>query len=165
MSKICVKSLEILQISSKILPKPTKNDPKSRKIRPWTGFGAKSRPGRLQDASGVKKFGFREPFWLKMSLQGSVLGSQEKRKSVQNRIFEYRRALGPSKNGHWKEVRKKHESLMKNRCINQGFLMAWNHVWRYTLRLFHTFAIFERSRKIDAKRVVKREVFDQKSTL
>ena len=29
--------------------------------------------------------------------------------------------------------------------------MAQNHVWRYTLRLFHTFAIFEKSRKIDAK--------------
>ena len=30
--------------------------------------------------------------------------------------------------------------------------MARNHVWRYTLRLFHTFAIFEKSRKVDAKR-------------
>ena len=30
--------------------------------------------------------------------------------------------------------------------------MARNHVWRYTLRLFHTFAIFEKNRKIDAKR-------------
>ena len=30
--------------------------------------------------------------------------------------------------------------------------MARNHVWRYTLRLFHTFAIFEKGRKIDAKR-------------
>ena len=55
MSKICVKSLEILQISSKILPKPTKNDPKSRKIRPWTVFGAKSRPGRLQDGPRTSK--------------------------------------------------------------------------------------------------------------
>ena len=33
--------------------------------------------------------------------------------------------------------------------------MARNHVWRYTLRLFHTFAIFEKSRKIDAKREAK----------
>ena len=30
--------------------------------------------------------------------------------------------------------------------------MAWKHVWRYTLRLFHTFVIFEKIRKIDAKR-------------
>ena len=51
MSKICGKSLKILQNSSKILPKSTKNGPKSRKIRPWTVFGAKSRPGRLQEAS------------------------------------------------------------------------------------------------------------------
>ena len=33
--------------------------------------------------------------------------------------------------------------------------MARNHVWRYTLRLFHTFAIFEKNRKIDAKREAK----------
>ena len=33
--------------------------------------------------------------------------------------------------------------------------MAQNHVWRYTLRLFHTFSIFEKSRKIDAKREAK----------
>ena len=31
--------------------------------------------------------------------------------------------------------------------------MARNHVWRYTLRLFHTFAIFEKkNRKINEKR-------------
>ena len=30
--------------------------------------------------------------------------------------------------------------------------MARNDVWRYTLRLFHTFALFETNRKIDAKR-------------
>ena len=33
--------------------------------------------------------------------------------------------------------------------------MAQNHVWRYTLRLFHTFAIFEKYQKIDAKRDAK----------
>ena len=33
--------------------------------------------------------------------------------------------------------------------------MARNHVWRYTLRLFHTFAIFEKNRKINAKRTSK----------
>ena len=44
---------------------------------------------------------------------------------------------------------------MKNRYENQWFLMAQNHVWRYTLRLFYTFAIFEKYRKIDAKRDAK----------
>ena len=37
--------------------------------------------------------------------------------------------------------------------------MAQNHVWRYTLRLFHTFAIFEKNRKIDAKRDANSRVF------
>ena len=29
--------------------------------------------------------------------------------------------------------------------------MARNHVWRYTLRLFHTFAIFKKYRNFDEK--------------
>ena len=33
--------------------------------------------------------------------------------------------------------------------------MAQNHVWRYTLRLFHTFVIFGKSRKNDAKMALK----------
>ena len=60
------------------------------------------------------------------------------------RTFEYRRALWPSKNALWEGVRKKHENCMKNRCQNRRFLMAQNHVWRYTLRLFHTFGIYEK---------------------
>merc|ERR1712110_1196919 len=66
-----------------------------------------------------------------------------------------RSAQGPSKNdlreGGWK----KHENVMISRCKNGCFLMAWNHVWRYTLRLFHTFAIFEKKkRKINATKIV-----------
>ena len=41
--------------------------------------------------------------------------------------------------------------------------MAQNHVSCYTLRLFHTFAIFEKSRKIDAKREAKSHVFSSKN--
>ena len=41
--------------------------------------------------------------------------------------------------------------------------MARNQVWRYTLHLFHTFAIFEKSRKIDAKREPKSCVFSFKN--
>ena len=44
---------------------------------------------------------------------------------------------------------------MKKQCENERFLMAQNHVWRYTLRLFHTFSIFEKSWKFDAKREAK----------
>ena len=35
---------------------------------------------------------------------------------------------------------------MNNRCEHGRFLMARNHIWRYTLRLFHTFAIFEQKK-------------------
>ena len=41
--------------------------------------------------------------------------------------------------------------------------MARNHVWRYTLRLFHILAIFEKRRKIDAKREPKTCVFSFKN--
>ena len=46
----------------------------------------------------------------------------------------------------------KHENYIKNQSKKPCFLMAPNHVWRYTLRLFHTFGLFEKNRKIDAKR-------------
>ena len=37
--------------------------------------------------------------------------------------------------------------------------MARKHVWRYTLRLFHTFAIFEKTQKNYAKRDPQNRVF------
>ena len=77
------------------------------------------------------------------------------RRSLENRTFERQLGLGPSKNGLREGVRKKHENSMKKRCENERFLMAQNHVWRYTLRFFHTFPIFEKVRKIDAKREAK----------
>ena len=40
-------------------------------------------------------------------------------------------------------VLKKQQMLMRIRSEIRRFLMARKHVWRYTLRLFHTFAIFE----------------------
>ena len=64
MSKICVKSLEILQISSKILPRSTKNAPKLRKMRSWNVFGAKSRPGRLQVGPPGKNSYSLGAFWV-----------------------------------------------------------------------------------------------------
>ena len=91
------------------------------------------------------------PFWPKIVLQGTIFGSSWGSKSFKNRIFGSRSAQGPSKNDIWKGVWKKHEHLMKNRCTNECFLMARNHVWRYTLRLFHTFVISEKYRKIFAK--------------
>ena len=41
--------------------------------------------------------------------------------------------------------------------------MARNHLWRYTLHLFHTFAIFEKIFKIDARRDPANLVFSFKS--
>ena len=96
-------------------------------------------------------------------LQGSFLGPLENRKSVQNRTCEHRRALWPSKSGDWVWVWKKHQNLIKNRCENRRFLMAQNHVWHYTLRLFHTFAILGKSWKIDAKFYAKRQLFGAKT--
>ena len=52
---------------------------------------------------------------------------------------------------------------MKNRCQNRSFLMAQNHIWRYTLRLFHTFAFFQKSRKIGARRESKSHAFWSKN--
>ena len=61
--------------------------------------------------------------------------------------------------GRWEGGWKKHENLMKKQCKNGCFLMARHHVWRYTLRLFHTFVLFEKNRKNDAKRDAKSRVF------
>ena len=41
--------------------------------------------------------------------------------------------------------------------------MGRNHVWRYTLCLFHTFAVFENNRKNDAKREAKSRGFCSKN--
>ena len=94
------------------------------KMAPWTVFGAKSRPGRVQGRprTGTVDWGTRllEPFWPKLAPQGLISGSQENRKSAQNRTFADRLALSPSKNGLWKGIRKKHEKLMKNRCENEA---------------------------------------------
>ena len=82
-----------------------------------------------------------------MVLQGVTLEPGRDPKSIKNHTFGPRSARGPSKNDIQKGGGKKHEKLMKNQCKNWCFLMARNHVWRYTLRLFHTFALFEKNRK------------------
>ena len=149
--------------SFKVRRKSFQNQPKTDPNREKCVLGAFSAPSRGQvgsrSAPGRRQCDQKSFFRLKMSFQGSILWPLEIWKSLQNRTFVYRQALGPSKNGFRKGVRKKHENLMKNRCENGRFLMARNHVWRYTLRLFHTFAIFEKSWKIDAKREAKSQAF------
>ena len=109
--------------------------PKSIQRRPWSVFGAKSRPGQLQDASGIIPVYRFDTIFLKIVPKWAILGTPLDPKWLQNRTVEDRLALRPSKNGFWKGVRIKHENSMKKRCENRRFLMAQNHVWRYTLRL------------------------------
>ena len=167
--KIClnlnarIHSKIVLKIYEKNIEKSFNIDPKFFKNRPETipdrwkcVLGTFSAPNRAQVGSrtlgAICRVTLLAPFWSKMPLQGTILEASGVPKSIKNRTFGPRSAQGPSKNDLWKEGWKKHENFMKNRCKNGCFLMARNHVWRYTLRLFHTFAVFEKNRKIDAKR-------------
>ena len=67
-------------------------------------------------------------------------------------MLEVSSITNPWKTSMWKSRPKRTWTLMKIRRENGRFLIARNDVWRYTLRLFHTFALFEKNRKIDAKR-------------
>ena len=159
--------LKIKRKSCKIYPKLVQNPSKIDKLRSLGRFRAFSAPTRTQVGSRSGSGRIRQNLWgafsPKMSLQGSIFGHHLNPKLLQNRTFEPRSALGPSKNGLWEGVWKKHENLMKNQCENRSFLMAQNHVWRYTLRLFHTFAIFEKRWKIYAKRDAKSHHFWSKN--
>ena len=104
------------------------------------------------------------PLWPKMAIQGVILDPPRVAKWLQNRSFERRSAFGLSKNGVCKVVLKELWKNMKNRCGNRCFLMAQNHVWRYTLCFFQTFAIFETSLKINVKRNAKRLHFWSQNT-
>ena len=53
----------------------------------------------------------------------------------------------------------KHETNTKNRCENRFFLMAQNHVWHYTLRLFHTFAILKQNQENQCKKGCRKSSF------
>ena len=44
------------KIVQKFFPNRAENDPRSMKVGPWSVFGAKSRPGRLQDAPAGKPY-------------------------------------------------------------------------------------------------------------
>ena len=89
---------------------------------PWGGFfDGFGRWGRLGPTLGHREASWRCPadvtptrpalFWWKMSLQGSIFGSQENQKSTQHQTFEARSALRPSKNDLRKGVRIKHEKM------------------------------------------------------
>ena len=85
-------------------------------------LGMPSAPSRSQvgprPETSRKGTPFWVPFWPKLSLQGSILGPQKNRKSLQNHTFKHRLARGPSKNCLWNGALKKHEKLMRKSCKN-----------------------------------------------
>ena len=141
--------------SPKVVPNPTKIDQKRHPNQWKCVLGAFSAPNRAQVGSRTLPLKRGAPlfvnFWNIIWVYGPIFGAPGNRGSLQNRTFDYRRALWHSKNALWEGVRKKHENWMKDRCENRKFLMAQNHVWRYILRLFYTFGLFGKSWKFDAE--------------
>ena len=151
----------------KIYRKSFQNHPKTILNREQIVLGAFSTPNCAQVGSrtrlGRRQGNTFSPFCAKLAPQGSIFEPLENRKSLRKRIFEDRRALGFSKNGLREGARKNRKISSRNRRKNGRFLMAWKHVWRYTLRLFHTFVIFEKIKKNDAERDPQSHVFSSKN--
>ena len=103
-------------------------------------------PVRARAASSDCRVTLLAHFWLKMALRGAIFESGGEPNSGKRHTFGCKSPQGPSKNDLWKGGWKKHENVMENRCKNGSFLMARNHVWRYTLHLFQTFAVVLKSR-------------------
>ena len=72
------------------------------------------RPGGSREASPGLAGNSKIDFLAQNVAPGSFLGTLENRKWLQNRTFEARSALGPSKNGLREGFRKKLEKSMKN---------------------------------------------------
>ena len=113
---------------SKMIQNPSQNDPRSIKMRPRNGFGAKSRSGRRALTPGV-------PPWRQKGRPGDRCWTPVDPEWFKNLTFEHRLAHKSSKNDLREGGRKKHENSMNNLCQNPSSLMPQNHVWRYTLRL------------------------------
>ena len=102
----------------KLFENPSKIEQKTTPDRWKCVLGAFSTPNRAQVGSrtlgAICRVTLLAPFWSKMVFQGAILGPSWGPKSVKNRTFGFRLALGASKNDLWKGVWKKHENLMKN---------------------------------------------------
>ena len=72
---------------------------------------------------------------------------------------------GPLEKGRREGGLEKHEQIMKHAKKKGCFLMARNHVWRHTLRLFHTFARLKKRRQIKEKQISQFLFLGQKTTL
>ena len=65
------------QICRKSVQNPSKNNPKSMKLRPWSVFGAKSRPGRLQDAPRRTEYSTFGAFLVENGAPSDNFGAQQ----------------------------------------------------------------------------------------
>ena len=96
--------------------------------------------------------GFWRLFGRKWCSKGSFCNPSGTQNLLKIALLALDRRRVPRKITSRKGVWRMHENLMKFRCTNLCSSMARNHVWRYTLHLFHTFAIFENNRKINENR-------------
>ena len=74
-----------------------KRPPESMKMGPWTASGAKSRPGRLQDAPRDRGYSTFGVFLAENGAPRLDLGSQENRKSAKTALWRLGRHFGPRK--------------------------------------------------------------------
>ena len=120
--KIIRKSTKIMKINPKSVPNPYKIDKKWF----WGYFGAFSAPSRAQVGSRtLRAVGGTPPlstFGPKMSLQGSILGSPEIRKWLQNRTLEDRRALWVSQNRFLRGSERGSEETWK---LDEKLMLKW----------------------------------------
>ena len=152
-----------VQNPSKIDPK---NDSRSMKVRPWSVFGAAPNCAQVGPRTLTLNLptGCLTDFWNIIWVSGPIFAPPRE-------IADRSKIVLLSIDGHF-DPRKmpSGRGFGKNMKIEwkidakiERFLMAQNHVWRYTLRLFHTFAIFEKIQKIDAQRDPKSCVFLSKN--
>ena len=129
-------------------------------MHPWSVFGAKSRPGRCRGCPPlIAGLHHLEPPGPKMWFKCVLLDARGFKMALKLHLFSIGWYLDTQKMSSEREVGQKHEKIMKHRCENLMFSLAQNRVWRYTLRLFHTFGLFEKSGKVDAKMETKSRGF------
>ena len=105
------------------------------KIRPLSVFGAKSRPGRLQEAP-VSDLAFGAvtllaPVWSKTVLQGTIWGPSWGPKSVKNHTFGPRSAQGPSKNDVWRRYLGPLENVLFFGWFFHGFRLHFGSLFKW----------------------------------
>ena len=120
-------------------------------MHPWSVLGAKSRPGRCRGGPpSITGLHHLEPPGPKMWFKCVLLDARGFKMAPKLHLFSIGWYLDAPKMLSEREVGQKHEKIMKHRCEILMFSLAQNHVWRYTLCIFHTFAGFRICLKICA---------------